>query len=321
MSETASPLTASRLVEQGDPAADARAFRRCLGQYPTGVTVITTRHGDRLAGMAVNSFAAVSLEPPLVLWSIRRESASAPVFLEASHFAVNVLSADQVKVSQLFGASQPDRFSHVAWSPGSRGVPLLDGALVHFECKREIVYEGGDHLILVGRVERYTRFECEPLVFAQGQYAVARNHPWLAATATSNSGPVAERNSPSFLRLLSMASQRMSALFQEHRHALDVTAGSARILSRLSEGACGIEELEGATYLGEDAIEDALDDLIALGDVLRNTQALFELTPKGNEKRQALARRSADFTAEKLEGLPASDIAIATRVLMALQQQ
>jgi len=158
MTDCATIVADLRAVEEGDPAGDSRAFRRCLGQYPTGVTVITACHGDELVGMAVNSFAAVSLEPPLVLWSIRRESKSLAAFLGASHFAVNILAADQVQASHWFGAGHPDRFQLVPWHAGASGAPLLDGALAHLECRRVQLDEGGDHLILRGHGERCARF-------------------------------------------------------------------------------------------------------------------------------------------------------------------
>lgn len=165
------------LLEEGDPAADSRAFRRCLGQYPTGVTIVTARRADRLAGMAVNSFAAVSLDPPLVLWSIRRESRSVADFTEAGHFAVNILRENQAEAAQLFGASDPERFLRTPWHGGRTGAPLLDGALAHLECRCVAVHEGGDHLIIVGQVERYARFDGVPLVFAQGRYAATADLP------------------------------------------------------------------------------------------------------------------------------------------------
>lgn len=175
------PILARSPIEPGDPAQDAKAFRRCLGQYPTGVTIITAHHAGQNLGMAVNSFAAVSLAPPLVLWSIRRESRSAQAFLDAGHFAVSILAEDQVDVSQAFGAGAPDRFDKVAWQPGLEGAALIEGAIAHLECRTEIVHDGGDHHILIGRVVRQQRFEGAPLVFAQGQYRIPRTTHWRQA--------------------------------------------------------------------------------------------------------------------------------------------
>jgi flavin reductase (DIM6/NTAB) family NADH-FMN oxidoreductase RutF len=317
----AQAVPAMQLIEQGDPSDDARAFRRCLGQYPTGVTVITARRGDKLVGMAVNSFAAVSLDPPLVLWSLRRESRSVDDFLEVEHFAVNILAADQVQVSQWFGAAHPERFELARWQSSPHGVPLLEGVIGHLECRRVMVHEGGDHLILIGHVERYARFEGEPLLFTQGQYAVAQNHPCLTAGSTAAvTTPVSNVSEPSFLRVLSLTNQRMSALFEEHRLALGVNPASSRVLNRLHEDACDLDALERSTYLGRLAIEDALAELMTQQLVLK-AGSLFMLTPSGREKSEMVTKRAMDFSAEKLTGIAESDIAAARRVLRALLQK
>lgn len=325
MSATENTAPARAPLEQGDPAADARAFRRCLGQYPTGVTVVTAQSGQQVLGMAVNSFAAVSLDPPLVLWSIRRESRSADDFLKAGHFAVNVLAADQVEVSQRFGSGDPERFTRTAWQPGLSGAPLLDGAIAHLECRTTVVHEGGDHLILVGQVLRYARFEGEPLVFSQGQYAVAQSPPCLVAASPVQAAEQAGSGQPadpaSFLRILSLAHQRMSSQFEAHRQVLGVTPASTRVLHRLYLSPCEIEVLERATYLGQAAFEDALADLVASGDVVRRADGLLELTPAGRLKSEAVAQRSHQFTEEKLQGIAAADVMAARRVLLALQDK
>src|SRR6516225_9748449 len=116
---------AAHLTEQGEPAQDLRAFRRTLGQFATGVTIITACVDDRLAGVTANSFTSVSLDPPLVLWSLESKAQSLPVFREASHFAVNVLAADQVDLSTRFARSVADKFSSVDWSMGRHGAPLI----------------------------------------------------------------------------------------------------------------------------------------------------------------------------------------------------
>src|SRR5690606_27635684 len=122
-------------------------------------------------------FAALSLEPPLVLWSIRRASGSLPVFTQAEHFAVNVLAGDQVDVANRFAASGVDKFAATQWAPGSTGSPVLAGTVATLECAREQVLDGGDHLIVIGRVLHFTRRAGEPLLFAQGRYALSQDHP------------------------------------------------------------------------------------------------------------------------------------------------
>jgi len=322
MTDLASIVDGRHPVEQGDPAADSRAFRRCLGQYPTGVTVITARHGDEVVGMAVNSFAAVSLDPALVLWSIRRESKSLDAFLGASHFAVNVLAADQVQVSHWFGSAHPERFQLAPWRPGQGGAPLLDGALAHLECRRVQVDDGGDHLILRGHVERYARYEGEPLVFSQGQYAVSQSHPNLVTQARSGSSEQPQSDGgPSFLRLLSLAHQHMSALFDAHREDLGMTVGSTRVLTRLCDGACSLDALQRATYLGWQSVEDTVMDLIQSGLALRRADGGVEITAAGRMKSEAVAQRLLEFTRQQLQGIAEQDVAAARRVFAALQQR
>ncbi|WP_025601126.1 flavin reductase family protein [Burkholderia sp. WSM2230] len=167
----------SSLLERGRPLDDSRAFRRCLGQYPTGVAVITASHGSGPVGMTVNSFASVSLDPPLILWSIRRESRSVEVFRSAEHFVVNVLAHNQVEVSQWFCKSDPEKFELVTWEAGLGGAPLIHGAVAQLECQRFSVQEAGDHLILIGEVKQYAHFDGKPLTFSNGEYAMTQVLP------------------------------------------------------------------------------------------------------------------------------------------------
>ncbi|MBG0818789.1 flavin reductase family protein [Planomonospora sp. ID82291] len=151
-----------------------RSLREALGQYATGVAVVTAAApGGDLAGVTVNSFTSVSLDPPLVLWCLARSSPSAPVFLRAGRFAVNVLAEDQDHLSRRFATPLPDKFAGVETLPGPGGAPLLAGTLASFACRTATVHEGGDHLILVGEVERFHRAEGAPLVFHAGRYRSA----------------------------------------------------------------------------------------------------------------------------------------------------
>jgi flavin reductase (DIM6/NTAB) family NADH-FMN oxidoreductase RutF len=305
-------------LEKGLAAEDSRGFRRCLGQYPTGVTVITACHEGQLLGMAVNSFASVSLDPPLVLWSLRRESRSAEAFCAATHMAINVLAVEQVQVSQWFGAAHPQRFELAPWQPDEHGSPLLEGAIAHLQCRREALLDGGDHVIVVLRVEHFARYAGAPLVFSQGQYAVTGSHPHLATQDAQTAEGVSEAGEVSFMRLLSVAFQRSSAQFDTERRLLGVTAHTTRILSHLVHGPCDARELEAATYLGPRALEDAVTELVRSGDIQALSDGRYALTEAGWQKVQRTAQRSQAFSQEKLKGLPAADIAAARRVLQAL---
>ncbi len=152
---------------------DAVQFRRALGQFATGVTVVTSHDPatGRPEGVTVNAFASLSLDPPLVLVCLARATRSAVLFDSAAHFAVNVLAADQRHLSVAFARADNDRFADVAWRTWASGVPILDGCVANLECVRIGRHDGGDHVIVVGQVERLAFDETrEPLLFARSAY-------------------------------------------------------------------------------------------------------------------------------------------------------
>lgn len=163
------------------PDFDSAAFRQALGQFATGVTVITTRApSGQLIGITASSFNSVSLDPPLVLWSLRKVAPSRPDFVAATHFAINILAHDQIELSRRFATPSADKFDgvlHVDSETG--GVPCLDGASARFVCRNVGHYEGGDHLLFIGRIEQFDTFGKAPLVFHAGQYRAIADHPDL----------------------------------------------------------------------------------------------------------------------------------------------
>jgi flavin reductase (DIM6/NTAB) family NADH-FMN oxidoreductase RutF len=176
MSETpkhpTEPDPANELAS-GSSAIDPRDFRSALGTYATGVTIITAVGMDgKPYGLTCNSFASVSLNPPLVLWSLGMFSQGLPVFQNASHFAVNVLGASQQALAAQFAKASADKFAGVEWTPGLGGAPLLAGSVAHFQCRAANRYYGGDHVIFLGAVEAYTYNRREPLLFARGGYGI-----------------------------------------------------------------------------------------------------------------------------------------------------
>jgi flavin reductase (DIM6/NTAB) family NADH-FMN oxidoreductase RutF len=168
-----------------DAQHDARHLRNALGRFPTGVTVVTTRTAaGKPEGLTANSFAALSLEPPLVLWSIGRGSLSIAGFAASGHFAINVLRAEQTALSHRFATRREHKFDGVPFVDGLGGCPLLDGVLATFEGTIESVGEGGDHLLFIGRVHRVAYGDGEPLIFSAGKYCTAR--PLPAGSAASD---------------------------------------------------------------------------------------------------------------------------------------
>ncbi|OHC65303.1 MAG: hypothetical protein A2045_09815 [Rhodocyclales bacterium GWA2_65_20] len=157
--------------QQVPPFLDTRSLRDALGEFATGVTVVTARGADgQPVGVTVNSFASVSLDPPLVLWSLGLQSPALAVFESCSHYAINVLAADQVEISQRFSQSQSDRFAGIDLKVGAGGTPILPGCCAWFECRNEMRHAGGDHLIFVGLVENFRREAKPPLIFHGGCY-------------------------------------------------------------------------------------------------------------------------------------------------------
>jgi flavin reductase (DIM6/NTAB) family NADH-FMN oxidoreductase RutF len=150
-----------------------RAFRRALGEFATGVAVVTARgKGEELVGMTMSSFNSVSVDPPLVLFSVDRKARSLQAMLEAKGFAVNVLAREQESISNQFARALSNKWDQVKTSVGHAEAPLISGALAHFECEPYANYDGGDHVIFVVRVVRHTAHADQPapLIFFRGRY-------------------------------------------------------------------------------------------------------------------------------------------------------
>lgn len=146
-------------------------FRRSLGRFATGVTVVTCRAGDgALTGLTANSFSSVSLEPPLVLWNIAKVSRSLDAHRDAEYFGINVLRAGQEALSLRFARSDIDPFDGLDVGESPNGVPRLGDTLAWFECRRHAVHDSGDHYIIVGEVIDFEAADGDPLVFYRGDY-------------------------------------------------------------------------------------------------------------------------------------------------------
>lgn len=152
-------------------SAASSALRSALGRFATGVTIVTCVDATGTSvGLTVNSFTALSLDPPLVVWALRSESPSLAAFEAAKHFAVNVLAESQVELSKVFASRTSDKFSHGRWGHGRQGAPVLAGALAVFECAALSAQKQGDHVLFVGRVDHCVAHSGAPLVFHAGRY-------------------------------------------------------------------------------------------------------------------------------------------------------
>lgn len=152
-------------------AIDPRRFRTVLGQFCTGVTIITTIDDGEPVGFACQSFAALSLEPPLVLFCPTKTSRSWAAIERSGIFCVNVLAEEQQSTCARFGSRDPDKFAGIDWTESPLGSPILTGSLAHIDCSLESVHDGGDHWVAFGRVSSLSEIREErPLLFYRGQY-------------------------------------------------------------------------------------------------------------------------------------------------------
>lgn len=153
------------------PAVDPSLFRKALGTFATGVTVVTTSGvaGEDI-GLTANSFNSVSLDPPMILWSLARASLSLAAFKAAEHFAVHILGEDQEDISSRFARRGEDKFAGVELARGPSGIPMMTNFAARFVCRTAYQYEGGDHIIFVGEVVEFDQRARPPLLFHGGQY-------------------------------------------------------------------------------------------------------------------------------------------------------
>ncbi|HEX2795334.1 MAG TPA: flavin reductase family protein [Croceicoccus sp.] len=268
---------------------DQQAFRRALGAFPTGVTIVTTRGLDgQPVGVTASSFNSVSLDPPLVLWSLARTSRSYPDFAGANHFAVHVLAADQDALSNRFAKSGEDKFAGLTLAEGVGGVPLLPEFGAQFECRVMHRYEGGDHVILVGEVVAFHHSERAPLVFHGGRYAEARER--FAADA---GGDTVDLETASFtdsflLYLISRAHYQATSPIRDVCERVGLTEAVYAVMCRLSMTggltAADVTVQMGHTGLGID--DDLISAMIADGlvaDAGDANDSGLRMTSRGEE--------------------------------------
>lgn len=261
-------------------------FRKALGAFATGVTIVTTRAGDQDIGLTANSFSSVSLDPPMVLWSLARDSLSLPAFLAGDHFAVHVLSVAQEPLSKLFATRGESKFKDLPITRGHGDVPLISNCAARFQCRTAYRYEGGDHMIFVGEVLDFDQSELPPLVFHGGRYAIA---------APKSMEPFAQPESTSGFSndfLIYLLSRAHHQLFLQMRRELQQHGmGEAEwfCLSILStEGSLTLAELD--KRLADTGIEISYDRLagLAAADFLSlrggyDPSATAELTQHGRK--------------------------------------
>lgn len=317
----AAPAASPDISVSGDPRQDSRAFRRCLGEFATGITVITASSSDERAGVTVNSFSSLSLDPPLVVWSLKRTSRSRQVFERADSFAVNILAIDQIGVSQEFSGEAVDKFANVSWKPGHNSQPRLDGVLAFLSCRVVARHDGGDHILFVGEVAYFEKFAGKPLLFVQGAYGAATDHPTLTAKEPVRVAeePYGEDREIPFTALLSRTYHMLTLRFSEQRQVAGVTENEYRVLAGLYDyGQITADELEERRHFPRSELNDALAELTRRGDVRRSANDRLELTEQGRQRRLSILAQADKFRAKQLAGISPTELDAARNVLSKL---
>ena len=244
---------------------DSKELRQVFSQFPTGVTVITTRSSDgEPIGVTASSFNTVSVSPALVLWSIDKGAHSLEAFKNCEYFAVNILSDKQIALSNCFAGRGQDKFNGVDYAMGLGDSPLLPEALTQLQCKNWNIYEGGDHLIMIGEVIEYKVSEnARPLVFSQGSYSQASPHYDVSNTKQIEKFDQHKFLEDHILYLLRASYNQLSKVFYDR---LNMAAGVSpelwRIYACLSDGnSLDLETLGSFVMQPKQALLDAVDSL------------------------------------------------------------
>lgn len=304
-----------------EPMVDSSAneFRAALGSFATGVTIVTTSDDSGTPiGVTASSFNSVSLEPPLVLWSLAKNSRSLDSFREAGHFAIHVLSCHQEELSNTFARSGENKYSMVEWRPGELGSPVLNEFAAKFECKTVHQYEGGDHVILVGEVIDFEKRDLAPLVFHDGSYAEAK--PRL----TENTEPTVELHEGSFtedffLYLLSRAHFQTSYQTRLKLEKIGVSERDYMALSVLSaSGEISVETLRDKLAHTGFAVDELLASDLLARDYVRVNDGKMQLTAAGRNIFIDVLSATKAFEDDLLNHLSTNEIAETRQVLKKL---
>ncbi|MEL0637560.1 flavin reductase [Marinomonas sp. TI.3.20] len=261
---------------------DPKEFRRALGNFATGVTVITAQapNGEQV-GVTANSFNSVSLEPPLVLWSIVKNSNSYKVFEQADQFAVNILAADQIDLSNHFAKPSDDKFANVDTQPGVGQAPLLTNTAANFQCEKHQVVDGGDHWIMIGKVIEFENHGRAPLLYVQGSYAGAIPFTGAKNEDLNVASPATlARLHDSAIYLMNKVLQKIQENYLPKQASTGLNSSEARLLLVLSDASgVTLDDLKNLVTIPDDDVKNGVESLQSFGFI---TPQLV-LTQKGHD--------------------------------------
>jgi len=300
---------------------DPKAFRRALGNFATGVTIITTRGPDGTnIGVTASSFSSLSLDPPLILWSSIKETPSCKVFESASHFAVNILASDQMEMSNHFARQQEDKFAGIEWQEGIGGSPIFPDCAGRFQCESYNKLDGGDHWIFVGRVLAFDDYGRSPLCFHQGSYSMVVSHPETFPSAEQQTSKKSEQGRMENHEFFLM--RRAVLAYQERYRPKLVTLGlnliESRILIVLNDfpGLCA-EELNGHLLTPINEAREALSSLRDRGMVALDGDG-YVLTVLGTSKTDEIWHLAETHAKETFKRFSSAEVDTFTNVLRQL---
>ena len=304
---------------------DPKAFRRALGNFATGITVVTAQTPDGAkTGVTANSFNSVSLDPALVLWSIDKRSGSCEIFDKASHFAVNVLAADQIDVSNHFARPSDDKFSTIDFAEGFGEAPILNDTAACFQCESYETVDGGDHWILIGKVVAFEDAGRAPLIYHQGSYSVVMPHTRFPATKHGEPaaiGRLKSRLNDNLYYLMVQASRAYQADYTPLQLSTGLRTSEARMLMVLQETPqlCR-RELSQEVNMPDVEIDNSAEILQRKG-LMSFSEDCYNITALGEEQAEALWALSRQEQEKQFGEFSKDEIATFRKVLSSLARR
>jgi len=296
---------------------ESKDFREALGRFATGVTIVTAADPEGApVGVTVSSYNSVSLDPPLVLWSLAKTSRSLDAFKEAKAYVIHVLGRHQQELALRFAKAGADKFSGLEVGRNGEGAPLITDCAAHFECTPVHMYDGGDHVIFVGEVLRFDKRDVAPLLFHRGQFAGVRNKPQANDDSPGKLGRYTEDFLP---YLLARARAQLQQPVRSFRQGLGMSESQYAIMGLLNlSGTVSGKDTEQSAMLGRpEAVEQDLEDMRASGWVELETSG-WRLTDDGRSVFLSVLSRLRAREEDVLAGFDAEQVEEVKSFLRAL---
>lgn len=285
---------------------NAHEFRRALGNFATGVTIVTavSPEGEKV-GVTASSFNSLSMDPPLILWSSIKEARSCAIFESASHFAVNILASDQMDMSNHFARQQEDKFAGIDWEEGVGGAPIFPNCAGRFQCEAYDKLDGGDHWIFVGKVVAFDDYGRPPLCFHQGSYSMVFGHPGGTAKSDNEAAKITSdgrMDDHIFFKML-QAVRAYQASYSPRLKILGLTLIESRTLLVLNDMPRTAAEEFAAHINGPlPEVREALLNLTERG-MIAEDKGVFELTKSGLAGASDVWDLAESYESEAFEGI------------------